>query len=159
MAIDQNRPFGLRILRERPQQRPSLHFEFHFFPAVQAGGPGAQARAKAGTVQLQQSAIPPAQGPAGNCFRHDFGKGGMQREQTLIQGMQTRAALPKVEQMVLRKSLHGYVVTVVKVGSWGSVTLVSRSKPSCSILMCSIAMAFALASRSGIAWYSETQQR
>ena len=44
-------------------------------------------------------------------------------------------------------------------GSVGSVTAVSRSQPSFSSLMVWMATALALASRSGIAWYSETQQR
>ena len=48
---------------------------------------------------------------------------------------------------------------LVKVGSVGSVTSWSRSQPSFSSLMCWIATALALASRSGSAWYSETQQR
>src|SRR5262249_48583170 len=51
------------------------------------------------------------------------------------------------------KGLACYAVTVLNVGSCGSVTLVSRSKPSFSSLMCSMAMALALASRSGRATY------
>ena len=43
--------------------------------------------------------------------------------------------------------------------SSGSATVRSRSHPSFSSLMCSIAMALPPASRSGSAWYSETQQR
>ena len=42
-----------------------------------------------------------------------------------------------------------YAVTVVRLGSVGSLTPVSRSHPSFSSLICSIAMALALASRSG----------
>jgi hypothetical protein len=45
------------------------------------------------------------------------------------------------------------------VGSLGSTTEVSRSQPSFSSLMCWIATALALASRSGSAWNSETQAR
>ena len=48
---------------------------------------------------------------------------------------------------------------VVKLGSAGSGTLTSRSQPSFSSFRCWIATALALASRSGIAWNSETQQR
>ena len=44
-------------------------------------------------------------------------------------------------------------------GSCGSTTSTSRSQPSFSSLMCWIATALALASRSGSAWYSDTQQR
>ena len=47
----------------------------------------------------------------------------------------------------------------VKVGSVGSVTSRSRSQPSFSSLRVWIATALALASRSGSAWNSETQQR
>ena len=47
----------------------------------------------------------------------------------------------------------------VNVGSVGSVTSRSRSQPSFSSLMCWIATALALASRSGSAWNSDTQQR
>ena len=43
--------------------------------------------------------------------------------------------------------------------SFCSVRLRSRSHPSFSILMCSIATAFWPASRSGSAWNSDTQQR
>ena len=54
---------------------------------------------------------------------------------------------------------HHPTAGTVKDGSVGSVTFSSRSQPSFSSLMCWIATAFAFASRSGIAWYSETQQR
>ena len=47
----------------------------------------------------------------------------------------------------------------MSVGSVGSVTATSRCQPSFSSLMCWIATALAFASRSGRAWYSETQQR
>jgi len=53
--------------------------------------------------------------------------------------------------------LNGY--GLLKDGSTGSFTDWSRSQPSFSSLMCSIAIAFALASRSGRISYSETQQR
>jgi hypothetical protein len=53
--------------------------------------------------------------------------------------------------------LNGY--GFLKDGSTGSFTDWSRSQPSFSSLMCSIAIAFALASRSGRISYSETQQR
>src|SRR5438477_4952789 len=52
--------------------------------------------------------------------------------------------------------LDGY--GFLKDGSTGSFTDWSRSQPSFSSLMCSIAIAFALASRSGRISYSETQQ-
>ena len=45
------------------------------------------------------------------------------------------------------------------VGSSGGTKSTSRSQPSFSSLIVWIAMALALASRSGSAWYSETQQR
>jgi hypothetical protein len=47
----------------------------------------------------------------------------------------------------------------LKDGSAGSFTDWSRSQPSFSSVMCSIAIALALASRSGRISYSETQQR
>lgn len=46
-----------------------------------------------------------------------------------------------------------------ELGSIGSGTEWSRSQPSFSSLRCSMAIALALASRSGSIWYSETQQR
>ena len=47
----------------------------------------------------------------------------------------------------------------VNEGSGCSVDRVSRIQPSFSSLMCWMATALALASRSGSAWYSDTQQR
>ncbi len=47
------------------------------------------------------------------------------------------------------KAFYCYVATVLSVGSAGSLTLVSRSQPSFSSLMCSMATALAFASRSG----------
>src|SRR5439155_15477291 len=65
---------------------------------------------------------------------------------------------PPVDERAVRehdRADHG----TVKLGSTGSVTDVSRSIPSFSSLRCWIAIAFAFASRSGRAWYSEGQAR
>ena len=59
--------------------------------------------------------------------------------------------LPTGQGDQLASTLACQVATVLSVGSAASVTLVSRSQPSFSILMCSRAMALALASRSGSA--------
>ncbi len=109
-------------------------------------------------MQIQQRAIAAAQRPVGDAGGGS-GIGDAEREQTAIQRMQRHPLLPQLEHVGTGQARACYVATVLSVGSFGSVTLVSRSKPSFSSLMCSIAMALALASRSGSAWYSETQQR
>ena len=58
-----------------------------------------------------------------------------------------------------RTSSAGASTSGICYASAGSVRVVSRSHPSFSSLMCSIATALAPASRSGRAWYSETQHR
>lgn len=109
-------------------------------------------------MEIDQGAVAPPQGPVGGRSRIVRPRG-PNREESLIQRVQIAAALPQVEQLGTGQRAHVQVVTAESVGSCASVTPVSRSNPSCSSLMCSTAMAFALASRSGIAWYSDTQQR
>src|SRR5690348_11798150 len=81
-----------------------------------------------------------------------------QQGEAALTGRAVRAALPEV-QYHSRRSHQRQAAGSVKLGSVGSVTDVSRSIPSFSSLMCWMATALAFASRSGNAWYSETQQR
>ena len=67
----------------------------------------------------------------------------------------TPAAWPH-SQAVSRSAADGATTAHGSTGSWKSV---SRSQPSFSTFTCWIAIALAFASRSGIAWYSDTQQR
>ena len=55
--------------------------------------------------------------------------------------------------------VHFDALRLLKDGSTGSVTAVSRSQPSFSSLRCSMATALLFASRLGRIWYSETQHR
>ena len=71
--------------------------------------------------------------------------------------MSAHGLLPHRQDGALVEERCGHAVNVR--APLGSGTSVSRSQPSFSSLMCWIATAFALASRSGSAWYSETQQR
>ncbi len=88
--------------------------------------------------------------------------GGEQR--AAVERVARRPALPQREHVGGRRAgasaaLRRQLAGSVKLGSDGSTTSTSRSQPSFSSLMCWIATALALASRSGSAWYSETQQR
>ena len=65
-------------------------------------------------------------------------------------------AFPRCQHRAARHPRH--LAHPASVGSAGSTTWSSRSKPSYSILSRSIATALAFASSSG-AWYSDTQQR
>src|SRR5439155_1453234 len=70
------------------------------------------------------------------------------------------AALPHSEQLRRRQSGgEHHTVSPSNSVSASMVSDGSRFQPSFSTLMCSMATALALASRSGRAWYSETQAR
>src|SRR5204863_8336535 len=79
----------------------------------------------------------------------------IQTEYSLMQRDPVRGFLARHCESLPSPSCQGHSVF----GSCGSVTDVSRSHPSFSSLMCSMATAFELVSRSGKAWYSDTQQR
>src|SRR5208283_1289918 len=127
-------------------------------PAARAGHQSAKARPEARAVQPDQGLVAPADGPRRKAFEGVLWERGAEGQQGPVKRMPTTPAFPKVKEIGIGEDPH-QVVTLLRVGSAGSVTLVSRSQPSFSSLMCSIAIAFAFASRSGRAWYSETQHR
>src|SRR5579864_5724790 len=94
--------------------------------------------------------------------------GGRQEEGLVRAGERREARLPMMDAVQPeaprqhdRGGAHGgsYAGGSLKLGSASALKSVSRSQPSFSSLMCWMAMALALASRSGSAWYSDTQQR
>lgn len=123
-----------------------------------ASGPRLHMGAERKTPRSCQDSIAAPQRPISQTLTGYFGANCRHYEERLIQGMPAMAAIPEVQQVGVGKNPH-QVATALKVGSCGSVTPVSRSQPSFSSLMCSMAIALALASKSGIAWYSEIQQR
>ena len=84
--------------------------------------------------------------PASATIAGGGAKRGLHEEQLVLAGR-----LPHLDRRASVGSI-GYF-------SVGSARVRSRSQPSFSILMCSIAMALPPASRSGSAWNSDTQQR
>src|SRR6476646_6306725 len=103
-------------------------------------------------AQRQQLGIPPADRHIGQgLIRHIGQRGGQQRERALNR-RERLSGLPHVEQFHCRGSLHVPVTylsaspercsyTPLKLGSLGSGTSTSRSKPSCSSLRCWMATA------------------
>ena len=81
-----------------------------------------------------------------------------QQDKPALGGARLRAPLPG-QQQVRRRGRADRGEGHEDQGSGSSVKLVSRSHPSFSTLTCCSAMALALESRSGMAWYSDTQQR
>ena len=150
----------LAVLRQPAlRQRASVQLNSSFSP--QRGQEGQPRRA--GPKQAQRNSTsarlrrPSGQSASASCVR--LGTALMDRQQAPFERMQRRAAFPQRREYRLGSERAFQVATLFKVGSAGSVTLVSRSQPSFSSLMCSMATALAFASRSGMAWYSETQQR
>ena len=112
-------------------------------------------------AQLQQPCVAPAQRQRRQCLGGTFVvAAAAEQQQPACRGGRVAPAFPDLQQLRGRGRVHGaQPAGTVKLGSAGSGTPTSRSQPSFSSLRCWIATAFAFASRSGIAWYSETQQR
>src|SRR5262249_10057684 len=111
-------------------------------------------------VQFREPLVAASERKAGELVGPLAAGGGRERERALDR-VEALGRLPKVERRPRRQIRHRdrgpYGAS--KRGSLGSGTAVSRSQPSFSSLMCWIATAFALASRSGKAWNSETHAR
>ena len=136
-----------------------MQAEGHAPGAGRAVGGGLEQRAEVADAGLQQLRVALADGAlrqlVGLCSAFATGP---QQQQRAVQRLALPPLLPDVKQGELLQS-HGDQAGSVKLGSAGSVTARSRSQPSFSSLMCWMATALALASRSGRAWYSDTQQR
>src|SRR6266480_7140967 len=99
----------------------------------------------------EQSGIALADGQRGELGKRHLRIGRGEHRQRPIDPMLRRATLPRADQLNGARQMHGYYPGTVKVGSLGSCTSLSRIQPSFSSLIDWIAMALALASRSGCA--------
>ena len=151
-----------RLIAGRPLRRagefacPKLELERR--RAGRAVGPGRQSIAEGCGPDRQQPPLALADRQPGEIVRGPLPERRAQHEQRAVDGVASEAVLPDRKHVDGRETL-GHHAGSVKLGSLGSGTSRSRSQPSFSSLMCWIAIAFALASRSGTAWNSETQQR
>ena len=126
------RPVGTPVFRRTSDRRPSLR----------GGG-------RTTTIAIPQARD--CAGPKANRPVFDRKSPEIRRSAPADPGLRNEVEIPDPRDRA-RWNWKGpacQALMVLSVGSCGSVTLVSRSKPSFSSLMCSMATALALASRSG----------
>ena len=137
------------------------HGELELRSARGAGAEHAEQGPEGQLVQAQQQQVALRDGHGAELVAARAGQGGREHRQRAAQVVLGRALFPGRQQQFPGQRAHRLAVlhgwprdhacVEVKVGSVGSVTETSRSQPSFSSLMCWIATAFALASRSGSA--------
>src|SRR5262249_33324924 len=125
--------------------------------AARARGRALERRAERRLADGEDRGVPAAHGHLGPGLARRPRRGHGQDRERARHRVLARARLPDAQDV--RGGQCGHGAQLERLRSAGSGTSTSRSQPSFSSLMCWMATALAFESRSGSAWYSETQQR
>src|SRR5439155_6708671 len=160
-----------RVLGGSSEERLCVEHRFIAPAACRAIGIGANVRPECPLTQPEQGLVALTERKVGEVLGRQLGTRRREQQERAIDRMAAAPLFPERHHVLGSQFAHAPGIREGRgrrlpapgrhgsVGSTGSVTSVSRSQPSFSSLMCWIATAFAFASRSGSAWYSDTQQR